>query len=507
MRRLLLAALMLWSTCSAYSQESVGWLFVATAPPNGVWRPNDVIEIDGNNVMTAFWDYQKASRIIKLSEHGVLLGEVEVSAPDTTIIIARLFANDDEETKSFTALGLCHPDSGEDDALLMVFFDENLNVMQRKTVACADSIHSIFNLCVLKQSSGYKVAITELGFRQHYLASLDADGNLLKCEKLVTDSLLSICNLFEIPEGDGRFGMYARISVDSQAAMGVLVFDDSLHLVKREHFGQWNSVEGTNGSSCISYLCDDLNSMMLPLPDRSGYLISSKLKESLYSSTQLIQNDESSIIAKTDSAFVIQDHYEVINHLNDTIEYPAFYKSVDYLAASTAPCCIFQCSMQGNCLGEPGWPYCQTPLCVIVTKTDADLNVIWKKRFLTGKVYSPYAITATIDGGCAVAGMVYDFNSERRIDLFVLKINADGTVGLDEIQEESMAFVYPNPAKETMRIGGIEALETQVYDALGKRVMSFRGNEANVGALPAGVYLLRVADGEGENHTIRLVRE
>jgi hypothetical protein len=78
-------------------------------------------------------------------------------------------------------------------------------------------------------------------------------------------------------------------------------------------------------------------------------------------------------------------------------------------------------------------------------------------------------------------------------------------MGLDEIKEESMAYVYPNPAKETIRIGGVEAKETQVYNTLGQRVMSFCGNKASVGDLSAGVYLLKVSDSEGVVQVLRFV--
>ncbi len=112
---------------------------------------------------------------------------------------------------------------------------------------------------------------------------------------------------------------------------------------------------------------------------------------------------------------------------------------------------------------------------------------------------------ATSDGGCLILGNVYDHNPELYQDVFALKINADGTVGLDEIQEENMAFVYPNPAKETIRIGGVEAEETDVYNTLGQRVMSFKGGEANVEKLPNGIYLMIISGSEGTLHTLRLV--
>jgi len=118
--------------------------------------------------------------------------------------------------------------------------------------------------------------------------------------------------------------------------------------------------------------------------------------------------------------------------------------------------------------------------------------------------YQAMTVNATADGGCLVVGSVGDYQAQR-FDVFALKINADGTVGLDEIQEESMAFVCPNPAKETIRIGGMEAKETQVYNTLGQCVLSFCGNEASVSNLSAGVYLLRVFDSESAVHVLRFV--
>ena len=144
------------------------------------------------------------------------------------------------------------------------------------------------------------------------------------------------------------------------------------------------------------------------------------------------------------------------------------------------------------------------PTGISVIKADQDLNVEWKKRFLRDGNYQAMVINATADGGCLVAGSLGNFQAQR-FDVFALKIDADGNVGLDEIQEENMAFVYPNPAKETIRVGGVEAVETEVYNASGQRVMNFRGNEANVEALADGIYVLRITDDKGLTQTLRLV--
>jgi hypothetical protein len=69
----------------------------------------------------------------------------------------------------------------------------------------------------------------------------------------------------------------------------------------------------------------------------------------------------------------------------------------------------------------------------------------------------------------------------------------------------SQINVYPNPAKDRVVIEGIEAAEVNVYNALGQVVKTVRGtNEIPVSDLPQGVYLLRIADAEGRNHTARV---
>lgn len=71
--------------------------------------------------------------------------------------------------------------------------------------------------------------------------------------------------------------------------------------------------------------------------------------------------------------------------------------------------------------------------------------------------------------------------------------------------QDSELFIYPNPAKEKVTIEGIEAIEVEVYNALGQLVKSVRNsNEINVSDLPEGGYLLRINDKQGIFHTNRI---
>ena len=83
-------------------------------------------------------------------------------------------------------------------------------------------------------------------------------------------------------------------------------------------------------------------------------------------------------------------------------------------------------------------------------------------------------------------------------------INITDMLGLNETTASNLV-AYPNPTNGFLTLEGIEATETQVINVLGQQVMSFKGNEAHMGQLPQGVYLLKSTDTNGFLHQTRLV--
>lgn len=77
-------------------------------------------------------------------------------------------------------------------------------------------------------------------------------------------------------------------------------------------------------------------------------------------------------------------------------------------------------------------------------------------------------------------------------------------LGLNDAYSEAVE-VYPNPAVGTIKVNGIKADETRIYNNLGQLVKSFHGNETSVENLPKGVYLLKTTDIEGISHQTRIV--
>ena len=75
-----------------------------------------------------------------------------------------------------------------------------------------------------------------------------------------------------------------------------------------------------------------------------------------------------------------------------------------------------------------------------------------------------------------------------------------------EENKDSEISVYPNPANETVTIGGLEVAEIQVYNSLGQLINSIKStNVMSVSELPEGIYLLRVTTKDGEICSTQLI--
>ena len=100
-------------------------------------------------------------------------------------------------------------------------------------------------------------------------------------------------------------------------------------------------------------------------------------------------------------------------------------------------------------------------------------------------------------------GTIEDYRNAEYWSEFFNYIEVDFD-GVDE-QENLITTIYPNPAVDRIRIDGVEAVEVQVYNALGQLVKTVENtHEINVAGLPQGVYLLRIRDEEGKVFTAKL---
>ena len=103
-----------------------------------------------------------------------------------------------------------------------------------------------------------------------------------------------------------------------------------------------------------------------------------------------------------------------------------------------------------------------------------------------------YAIIALFDDGC-----------ESISDPLTV------TVLWDAIEENETPFgIYPNPAKETLRVEGNDLLQVELFNILGQQVLKVEENfkEIHLDNLPDGMYFVRLQSKQGKK-TIKLVIE
>lgn len=92
---------------------------------------------------------------------------------------------------------------------------------------------------------------------------------------------------------------------------------------------------------------------------------------------------------------------------------------------------------------------------------------------------------------------------------FNIEITNQGTVGVQDIQETAIQL-FPNPTTGFFKLQGVDATRVLVFDQLGRQVARFEQpaeQQMDIQALPAGVYVLRIEDTEGQVFSARVVKE
>ncbi len=99
----------------------------------------------------------------------------------------------------------------------------------------------------------------------------------------------------------------------------------------------------------------------------------------------------------------------------------------------------------------------------------------------------------------------YSAPAQSRYNEFEYFVRVHWSVdGVAEAGEKGIE-VYPNPAKDRLRIDGIEPAEVQVYNAFGQLVKTVQNaNQINVSDLAEGIYLLRITATDGKCHANRV---
>ena len=501
-----------WLSVLSLSAQESRFLFTYTDEDHS-WFAKDAIETaSGDFIIGAQNDWGSESLLLKLSPDGTILSETPIMATDTNVLLCRLFRSPNEQKGGYMAFCPCKPSDHSQAAILFVWFDEALEITFCKAIKCpfmeaGDSFADVKFLTLASSIvATFTIRQNDVPIGPTFLAQISNEYEFVSCQRL--DSISTVCNLF-LAEDDKIGLFYSKLN---SSHMGILTFDKTLQLIDRAIISTWTVPEGSNGDFFHYTIFDMMNSQAAMLPNGS-YLVSAKLHENLFHTNGYpYKDDRSVVLAKYENDFHQPENMIVMEHMNDSIEFPSFYRSMDFRETDEVTGCdVYQCSILNEL---PQWGLFQPyPTGIVVTKTDQDLNLIWKKRFLTDKNYQPTIINATADGGCLVVGSIGDYQTQR-FDVFALKINADGSVGTKEtIVEDICPYAcWPNPANDVLHLHfspDVQPAQAELYDLQGRLVRTWRNGMERISlqGLAPGTYTMRVALEDGTVFTDKVVKE
>jgi len=461
------------------------------------------IETDDGCFIIAVSDYYGGcGELKKISQDGVLLKRLPIGNDNVFSGIEGLY-RDPWHTDSFYAIGhVIHWDEQITKPFVM-HFSEELELMDYKEVELPGEFPRFLVGRSLFTSEGDFLYATTLRPEQDYhrlYMRIALDGTLTTFHEETEDCGTGIMTnaIFEFPEGN-RFGEYrtSHITPEFHALRSRLFGfnEDFTSYILHEYSGIIES-SGDTVHSMIPF--GSANGTVLVFND-SVLLFSDRVTEDWHNGTTYYADDRSTLFFSTDMEGNIKN-YLVIGSGNNTQEVPICFNAID---------------IDKNGQGIYHGCYNLTfPNHIVITKTDDTLGVIWEKTYSYPSRYLEATyLFATNDGGCIVTGGTHD-DASSRFDLFVLKINADGTVGTDEIlvQEIRPYAYWPNPVQDELHLQyspDVTPKTIELYDLQGRIVRTQRNGleSLHLQGLSAGQYVMKVTLEDGKVFSDKVVKE
>lgn len=175
-------------------------------------------------------------------------------------------------------------------------------------------------------------------------------------------------------------------------------------------------------------------------------------------------------ILKLDTSFLVNKS----NFLGpwDTISYPAYFNNLDFVNSEKIYC--------GGTCNQAISDFSNNKSYFILGSFDSDLNLDWQKYIGGDMYYTTWAILATSDRGCLMAGCTYDYltqNLER--DVFVVKLDSSGIVTNANGNSDNIKIwnvvVYPNPGSDYLIVDSspqISGATFILFDMNGKKMLT-----------------------------------
>ena len=464
------------------------------------------IETDDNCYIVsadqAWMDYWtgKPASLLKLSAEGTLLQTAQLGDSYSQVVCLHKEAGEGV----LYAVGLRWNTETEQMFPFVASFDKDLNSISINDVAGIPASYPYFidDAAAIINNNGKVLFVLcdFVAFSLHYMI-LDLEGNLEQFKEVHLSNMNLVGSLCLLQDGSGDFGHYCSCGSIQMLRINEQLDIEPVFNIYQLQESQWN------GSDTIYhvYVSPSPYPTVLPLTD-STFLFAEETLESWTGPNhpQPFYKDNNTVFFKSTMNGDITNSL-VLDTRNDTLERPAYFQAID----NTNPDAVYLCSFQHLLHNSFGPEIGQNH--IILMKTDTDLNPIWERRYCMGDAcHLPIFILSTSDGGCLITGYIHE--EEKMRNLFLLKLNADGTLGIgDNVVREIPYRLYPNPVSDRLNIHyspDVTPKAVELYDLQGRLIKTQDSNLESIGMenLPAGTYTLRVLLEDGTSYSDKVVK-
>jgi len=424
-----------------------------------------MIEDSGGNIFISVTNYQFA-KLIKLNNEGILIDSIDILNPANGM--CELFHLLKVDNNKFMAFGKYNTDTTFN--LWAVTFDYNFNIIGDTKIPVNGNISPIYQYAIINNIgnivifSSYELSPTNWDIMLH---ELSVDGNIIK-EKLL-DGFGMASDIIQLPSSEYRIIVYGHVR---NPLINSYCLDTNFEIVN---------------SYSVPLDLDFHNTIKL-LNDTTLLITGNKIFPER-------DNERDLGLAKTDLSNNLIDH--MYYGKPDTVDYATVHSNLDFISEND----IYYSGISNLNLSNPYFSH--MPSWFVLNKIDSNLNLKWQKFYGGDACYFPWAILATQDGGCVMAGTRYDYktqtNQER--DLYVLKVDGGGLITWSQgipINNQSTT-VYPNPGTDFFYVNtNNKKLYFELVNMNGQivieQILDNNHKYINTQTLESGIYFYRLID-------------
>lgn len=436
---------------------------------------------DGNYVYTGLKTYsinasEYNGEIKKLNAQGVIIDSLQISAtnPQESLTLLDIIQVGSE----YICIG------SSPDELSFIKLDKNLNIITRKELTLAaykekNSVATAFLMCDSDSNLIVSGGIDSIGTpaRRSYLYKINLNGD-------------SIYAIYPHPPFSSFTEVIEQTTDTSYIAFGLIPFGFSLIHIMQHYDVDFNLLNTDTLNNFFGYGTS-------PIQLEDTIFVAGR---SSVINTALLTSFQTLIIKKITTSNDSLNQKIIEGGVLDKETVPAQFDALDMYNNN-----IFT---TGTIRYEAGnvLPFSEKNLAIVVSKTDLDLNILWKEKIYSDSVrYDAYGIIATQDGGCLVYGTIYDWRTQNnQFNTFAIKLDGLGNTSWikEEPYQQIPITIFPNPAKDFINYktsSKVSVQKIEIINLEGQTIKDFLSPQTllNVQDLSQGVYLMRFFTDKG----------